>query len=187
MVSDAAFYSVIGVLGLVVVLFIAFFFYVKSMMPGKLMGSILTTLHASLFGYEKALIEMIGPRGYRTHVFPEIVNTMREMQDKSPLLVELFESKEIEEALNKWLQILNETKIIKNGIIVQQDDGSYEIVLPHCMMCDPIHEMIGDQKGICPMALILTAAGSIADNSKEPQIGYSTFTKTGTITNVKFD
>ena len=67
------------------------------------------------------------------------------------------------------------------------EDGSFNINIPHCMLCDPIHEMIGDQKGICPMALILASAGSIADDSKEPLIEYSTFNPTGTITNVKFD
>ena len=187
MVSDAAFYGVLGTLIFVVILFIGFFFYVRSMMPGKLLGSVMTTLHASLFGYEQALIELIGPRGYRTHVFPQIVNTIRDMQEQSPLLEDLFKSTTIDEALNKWLKVLDEAKVIKNGSIVTKEDGSYEIRLPHCLFCDPIHKMIGDQKGICPMALILSSVGHIADSTKEPIIGYSTFTPTGTITRVKFD
>ncbi|NHJ85132.1 MAG: hypothetical protein FK734_06695 [Asgard group archaeon] len=187
MVSDIAFYSVLGVLALVVALFIGFFFYVKSMMPGALLGAIMTTLHASLFGYESALIEMIGPRGYRTHVYPQIVETMRDMKEQSPLLVELFQSKNIEEALNQWMKVLAEAKVVKNGTVTLKEDGSYEIQIPHCLLCDPIHKMIGDQKGICPMALILSAVGHIADDTKEPVIEYSTFTPTGTITTVKYD
>ena len=108
MVSDIAFYSVLGALILVIGLFIGFFFYVKSMLPGNLMGAVMTTLHAALFGYESALIELIGPRGYRTHVFPQIVGTMKDMRDQSPLMVELFESTEIEEAMVKWMNILGE-------------------------------------------------------------------------------
>jgi hypothetical protein len=187
MFTDLQFYSILGVAIFLLIALIGFFFYVNSMMNSKLMGTVMTTLHASLFGYEKALIELIGPRGYRTHVFPQIVNTMSDLQENSPLLVDLFESTEIEEALNVWLKILGKAKVIKNGKVVKLDDGSYDIVLPHCMMCNPIHEMIGDQKGICPMALILSAAGSVADNTKEPIIDYSTFTKTGTVTNIKFD
>ncbi|MBN1330216.1 MAG: hypothetical protein JXA54_12145 [Candidatus Heimdallarchaeota archaeon] len=184
---ELAFFITIGVLGLVIVLFIGFFFYVKSMMPTKLLGTIMTTLHAALFGYETALIELIGPRGYRTHVFPQIVETMRDMKEQSPLLVSLFQSKEIGEALNQWMKILGEAKVVKNGTVIEKEDGSFEIVIPHCMLCDPIHKMIGDQKGICPMALILASAGHIADNTKEPVIEYSTFTPTGTVTSVKFD
>ena len=157
------------------------------MMPTKLLGSVMTTLHAALFGYETALIELIGPRGYRTHVFPQIVETMGNMKDQSPLFVELFQSENINDAMNQWMHILGEVKVVKNGKVVQKEDGSYDIVIPHCMFCDPIHKMIGDQKGICPMALILSAAGHIADNSKEPIIEYSTFNPTGTVTNVKFD
>ncbi|NHJ87659.1 MAG: hypothetical protein FK734_19515 [Asgard group archaeon] len=187
MVSDTAFYVVIGVLGAVIVLFIGFFLYVRSMMPTKLLGAIMTTLHAALFGYESALIEMIGPRGYRTHVFPQIVETMRDMRDQSPLLENLFKSEEIGDALKQWMKILGEAKVVKNGTVVQKEDGTFEITIPHCMLCDPIHKMIGDKKGICPMALILSSAGHIADNTKEPVIEYSTFTPTGTITTVKFD
>lgn len=186
-VSDALFYSIVGVLVFVVALFLAFFFYVKSMMPTKLLGSVMTTLHAALFGYESALIELIGPRGYRTHVFPQIVETMRDMKEQSPLFVKLFDSEEIEEALKQWMHILGEAKVVKNGEIVKKEDGSFDIVIPHCMLCDPIHKMIGDQKGICPMALILASAGHIADNTKEPTIEYSDFHPTGTVTNVKFD
>ena len=187
MFTDLQFYSVLGVAIFLLIVLIWFFWYVNSMMNSKLMGTVMTTLHASLFGYEKALIELIGPRGYRTHVFPQIVETMRDLQENSPLLVDLFESEEIDDALHTWLKILEKAKVIKNGKVVKLENGSYDIVLPHCMMCNPIHEMIGDQKGICPMALILSAAGTVADNTKEPEIGYSTFTKTGTVTNVKFD
>ena len=187
MFTNLQFYSILGVAIVLLIALIGFFQYVNSMMNNTLMNTVMVTLHASLFGYEKALIELIGPRGYRTHVFPQIVNTLRELQGNSPLLVELFKSTEIDEALQIWLKILSKTKVIKNGKIVKLEDGSYDIVLPHCMMCNPIHEMIGDQKGICPMALILASVGSVADNTKEPEIGYSTFTKTGTVTNIKFD
>lgn len=187
MVSDALFYSILGALIVVVALFLAFFFYVRSMMPTNLLGNIMTTLHAALFGYESALIEMIGPRGYRTHVFPQIVETMRDMKEQSPLFVKLFNSEKIEDALNQWMHILDEAKVVKKGKVEQKEDGSFDIIIPHCMLCDPIHKMIGDQKGICPMALILSAAGHIADDTKEPTIKYSIFTPTGTVTNVKFD
>ena len=187
MVSDALFYSIVGVLAFVVALFIGFFFYVKSMMPGDLLGSVMTTLHASLFGYESAMIDLIGPRGYRTHVFPQIVGTMRDMKENSPLFIELFDSQGIEEAMNQWMKIITEAKVVKNGQVINNGDGSFEIVIPNCMFCDPIHKMIGDQKGICPMALILTSAAHIADDTKEPVIEYSTFTPTGTVTKVKFD
>ena len=187
MVSDALFYSILGALVFVVALFLIFFFYVKSMMPGKLLGNVMTTLHASLFGYESALIELIGPRGYRTHVFPQIVGTMKDMKEHSPLFVKLFDSKEIDEAMNQWMKIITEAKVVKNGQVVKNDDGSYEIVIPNCMFCDPIHKLIGEQKGICPMALILTSAAHIADDTKEPVIDYSIFTPTGTRTKVRFD
>ena len=155
-------------------------------MPGKMLGAIMSTLHSSLFGYEKALIELIGPRGYRTHIFPQIVGTLRDMQKTSPLIADLFETKEINVALGKWMHILEVTKIVKNGNIAIEADGSYKIDIPHCMMCDPIHKLIGEQKGICSMALILIAAGSIADPTKEPTIEYSQFQPTGTTTIVKF-
>ncbi|MBD3190408.1 MAG: hypothetical protein GF308_07175 [Candidatus Heimdallarchaeota archaeon] len=187
MVSNAAFYGVLGGLILVTLLLIAFFFYVKSKMPSPLLGNIMSTLHSALFGYESALIELIGPRGYRTHVFPQIVGTMRDMQQHSPLISDLFESESIKEALDKWMNILEVGKIVTNGSVKENTDGTFTIDIPHCMLCDPIHEMIGDQKGICPMALILSAAGSIADNTKEPEIEYSEFHPTGTITKVKFD
>ena len=187
MFTDLQFYSVLGTAIVLLIALIWFMWYVNSMMNSKLMGTVMTTLHASLFGYEKALIELIGPRGYRTHVFPQIVDTMRDLQENSPLLEDLFESEEIDDAMQALLVILDKAKVIKNGKVVKLDDGSYDIVLPHCMMCNPIHDMIGDQKGICPMALILSAAGTVADDTKEPEIGYSTFTKTGTVTNVKFD
>ena len=51
-----AFYITLGVLVLVTAILIGFFIYVNGLMPGKLMGSVMTTLHAALFGYESALI-----------------------------------------------------------------------------------------------------------------------------------
>ena len=86
-----------------------------------------------------------------------------------------------------WMNILMKGKIVKNGEVIKNDDGSFTINIPHCAFCDPIHKMIGDQKGICPMALILTSVASIADDTKEPEISYSDFTPTGTATLVKFD
>ncbi|MFW9923629.1 MAG: hypothetical protein ACFFDW_10135 [Candidatus Thorarchaeota archaeon] len=187
MVENWVLYLVLGILGVVIILFVWFAYYVKSMMSNKLLGAVMTTLHASLFGYEKALIELIGPRGYRTHVFPQIVSTMRDMKEQSPLLEDLFKSQQIIDALNQWMLVLKEANVVKNGQVVENKDGSFDIVIPHCMLCDPIHKMIGDQKGICPMALILASAGHIADDTKEPVIEYSTFNPTGTVTNVKFD
>ena len=53
-------------------------------------------------------------------------------------------------------------------------------------MCNPIHEIVGDRKGICPLALIISAAYSIVEPNPEPVISYSKFTPTGTETELTF-
>ncbi len=150
------------------------------------MMKVLSTLHASLFGYETALIELIGSRGYKSHVFPKIVEVIKEIRGEDPLIDQLFKAKTAKEAMSGWLEILKVTKITKEGKIVDKGNNEYEIHIPDCAMCDPIHEIIGDAKGICPMALILASASAIVEQEKVPEIEYSKFLPTGTITNLKF-
>jgi len=186
MVSDLTFYIVLGLLIFVVSFFIYTMYKIKTQFTGPVMGAVMTCLHASLFGYESAMIELIGARGYKTHVFPKIVDVIKRNAASSPQLQDLLKSKDISEAMQKWMNILNTGGITKKGIVRKEGDNSYIIDIPHCSLCDPIHKMIGEQKGICPMALILTAAGTVSDDTKEAAIEYSNFIPTGTITKVKF-
>lgn len=150
------------------------------------MMTVLSTLHAALFGYETALVELIGPRGYKTHVFPKIMETIRKIKDEDPLIADLFNAKTPKEAMEKWMKVLELAGVVKGGSIIKLADDEYEIKIPHCAMCNPIHEIVGDQKGICPMALILASASSVAKIEKVPEMTYSEFMPTGTITNLKF-
>ena len=151
------------------------------------MMKVLSTLHAALFGYEKALVELIGPRGYKSHVFPQIVKTIKEIRNEDPLISALFTSETVMEAMNKWIEVLQLCKVVDNAKIEETGrDGEYIIDIPHCSMCDPIHDIVGDEKGICPMALIIAASGSVSGDQQTPEIEYSTFHPTGTKTVLKF-
>lgn len=187
MVEDIWFFTVLGILIAFVVFFMVFMFWLSKKMPHPLMMKVLSTLHAALFGYESALVELIGPRGYKSHVFPQIVETIKEIRNEDPLISALFETESVMEAMEKWIEVLqlagvvdDESKIEKKG------EDEYEIVLPHCSMCNPIHDIIGDAKGICPMALIIAASGSVSGEQQMPEIEYSTFYPTGTSTLLKF-
>ena len=186
MVSDVAFYIVLALLIVTFAMLVVAGIFIKNQLQNPLLSGVMMTLHAAIFGYESALVDLIGPRGYRTHVFPQIVANIRNIEKTSPEYAELLQSKNVYEAMTKWMDILMKSRIVKNGSVVQNDDGTYSIKIPYCLLCHPIHDLIGNQKGICPMALILTAIGSIADNSKEPTIEYSNFSPTGTVTTVKF-
>lgn len=186
MVPDIWFYTVLGILIAFVIFFIAFMVWLKTQFPHPLMMKVLSTLHSALFGYEKAMIELIGGRGYKSHVFPEIVKTMKTIKDEDPKISNLFDSNNPKEAMEMWMEILKMTGITKNGQIIEISEDKYQILIPDCSLHDPIHEIIGDQKGICPMALIIASSTAIADNSKPIEIDYSTFTKTGTKTELQF-
>ncbi len=176
------FVIVLGILIAFIVFFMVFMVWLKSQFPHPLMMRVLSTLHSALFGYEKAMIELIGGRGYKSHVFPEIVATMKNIKDEDPKISDLFDSKDALEAMSKWMEVLKMTGITGNGRVVQNGDEEYEIIIPNCSLHDPIHEIIGDQKGICPMALILASASAVADESGSININYSEFTPTGTNT-----
>jgi hypothetical protein len=150
------------------------------------MMKVLSTLHSALFGYESALVDLIGSRGYKTHVFPKIVETIKKIKDEDPLIAELLKSTSAKEAMGKWLEVLKLCGITKNGEIIDRGNDEYEIKIPDCSMCNPIHEIMGDQKGICPMALIMAASSSIGDDAKVPEMSYSTIHPTGTATELKF-
>lgn len=156
-------------------------------MKNPLLGNVMTTLHATLFAYEKSLLELIGTRGYKTHVFPEVVDTIKNLDSKAPLIKEVLTSASVYEAMQKWMILLAKAGVVKDGTVFENRDGSYTISIPYCMMHDPIHAQIGDQKGICPMALILIAAASANKKIGEPVIEYSEFHPKGTKTIVSFN
>jgi hypothetical protein len=187
MVDDPTFYGVlialIGVLSFLAILMVI----LKKKFGGFAeQMKVLTTLHAALFGYETALVDLIGTRGYRTHVFPKILNTINTLRGELALISDLDKAGSPLEAMKQWMKLLESVGVVKNGVVTETSPGVYNISLPHCMMCHPIHEIIGQQKGICPMALILTGAGTIVDSTKDVIMEYSTFTPTGTETIVKF-
>ncbi|TFF97247.1 MAG: hypothetical protein EU547_04805 [Promethearchaeota archaeon] len=185
MVPDIWFYTVLGILIAFIVFFVVFMIWLKTQFPHPLMMTVLSTLHSALFGYEKAMIELIGGRGYKSHVFPEIVKTMKNIKDADPTISDIFDSKNALEAMQKWMEVLKMTGITENGRVVQDSENEYRIVIPNCALHDPIHEIIGDQKGICPMALILASASAVTDDIGEMEINYSDFTPTGTNTSLK--
>ncbi|MBD3194022.1 MAG: hypothetical protein GF317_03135 [Candidatus Lokiarchaeota archaeon] len=187
MVDDVIFYTVLIILIAFVAFFLAFMVWLKSKFPHPLMMKVLSTLHSALFGYEKALVELIGSRGYKSHVFPEIVNTIKNIKDEDPRILELFSATTAKEAMEKWLEVLKVTGITQNGQIKEINENEFEIIIPDCSLHDPIHEIIGDQKGICPMALILASASAVGqENGKVPEMNYSEFHPTGTTTKLKF-
>ncbi len=187
MVDDSTFYGVLIALIAVAAFFVIFVMMLKKKFAGYAdQMKVATTLHAALFGYENALIDLIGTRGYRTHVFPKILNTINTLKGELALISDIDKAKSPLEAMQQWMKLLISVGMIKVGEVTAVGDGSYKISIPHCMMCHPIHEIIGQQKGICPMALILAGAGTIVDSTKDVNMEYSSFTPTGTDTIVKF-
>ncbi len=187
MFDDATFYTVLGIaIGLAAFLII-FLLYVKKLMPHPLMMKVTATLHACLFGYETALIELIGPRGYRTHVFPKIIETIAKLKGEDELIDAVMNAKTAKEAMERWIEVLKLTRISKDANITDYGDGSYLINIPHCLMCNPIHNVMGtDVKGICPMAFIVGAASSFGEKGKTVEMDYSKITPTGTSTRIVF-
>ncbi len=181
--SDIAFYSVLIWAIAVTLIFIMMMWKLKAMFS-PLMMKILTTLHASLFGYETAMLDLIGPRGYRTHVFPKIVEIMNTLKGESEMILDVFDAKSPGEAMKRWMDVMIAAKIVKEGEIIENDDGTYTISIKECSMHQPIHEVMGQQKGICPFALIISAASSIVGEDLEPQIKYSIFNPKGTETQI---
>jgi len=187
LIDDVTFYVVLGIAIASSTVLVAFFLFVMKMMPHKLFMKVLSTLHALAFGYESALIELIGSRGYKTHVFPKIVETIAKLKGEDPLIDSVVNANTPKEAMEKWIEVLKFIKISEDAHLVDKGNDEYTINIPHCSMCDPIHEMMGiDSKGICPMALIIAAASSFVPSEKIPVINYSVLTPTGTSTDLKF-
>ncbi len=187
MVDDVTFYGVLIGLIAVSVFFVLFVVKLKKMFAGYAdQMKVATTLHAALFGYENALVDLIGTRGYRTHVFPKILSTINTLKGELAIISDIDKAKSPLEAMNQWMKLLISVGMVKTGEVTAVGGDSYKISIPHCMMCHPIHEIIGQQKGICPMALILAGAGTIVDSTKDVSMEYSSFSPTGTDTIVKF-
>ena len=111
----------------------------------------MTTLHASIFGYETALVDLIGTRGYRTHVFPEIVNVIKTLKDDNENILEVFGAKTPLEAMQKWMTVMEKAKVVTSSASVYEENGHIAIDIPDCTMSHPIHEVMGQKKGICPL------------------------------------
>ncbi|MBD3229048.1 MAG: hypothetical protein GF329_12735 [Candidatus Lokiarchaeota archaeon] len=187
MVADALFYGILIWAIAVSVIFVVFLIYVMRMMPHPLLMKVLTTLHAAMFGYESALIELIGSRGYKTHVFPKIVEIIDKLKGEDEMIDAVVKAKTPKEAMQKWINVLHLAKISEDAELIDKGNEEYIIKIPHCSMCNPIHETIGpDVKGICPMALIIVAASNFVKHNKVPEIDYSQMHPTGTTTNLKF-
>jgi len=165
--------------------FFVSFMYIMSKKFSPLMMKVMSTLHAAIFGYESALIDLIGPRGYKTHVFPKIVEIIEKLKSEDPIIEDLFDAKDAKTAMDKWMNVLKKVNVTKEGEVVEIEKDVYEIKVPDCSMAHPIHDMIGGQKGICPMGLIVAAASSIADEGKIPEIDYSKFYPEGTSTKLR--
>lgn len=185
MVSDLAFYITLGVAILLGGMLFFIIYTLKTKFSTEMM-KIMTTLHAAIFGYETALVDLIGPRGYRTHVFPEILKVMNTLKEDSNLVKDVFGAKSSVEAMEKWIQVMEKAKILEGGCIKKVSDDEVTIDIGKCSMSHPIHEVIGQKKGICPLALIVASASSIVDKEREPVISYSNFTPTGTTTTIRF-
>jgi len=172
----------IGLFAILVLIFVK----IRKFLNPDLMR-LMSTLHAAIFGYETALVDLIGPRGYRTHVFPEIVKVISTLKEDNQNILGVFDAKTQIDAMNRWFDILKGVGIVdKDSNITTNDDGSYSININECSMSYPIHEVIGQKKGICPLALIVASASNIVDNTKEPEISYSQFYEKGTSTKLKF-
>ena len=185
---STAFYIVLGIAIGLGVFITAFLVYVMKLMPHKLFMKVLSTLHALAFGYETALVELIGPRGYKTHVFPKIVETIAKLKGEDPLVDAVVNADTPEGAMEAWIKVLHLIGISEDAHLTKKGEDEFTINIPHCSMCDPIHDMMGlDTKGICPMALIIAAASSFVPYDKTPSISYSKFSPTGTATDLKFE
>jgi hypothetical protein len=187
MVADGLFIGVLIWAIAVSVAFAVFLIYMMKMMPHPLLMKVLTTLHAAMFGYETALIELVGSRGYKTHVFPKIVEIIDKLKGEDEMIDAVVKAKTPKEAMEKWINVLHLAKISEDARLIDKGNDEYQIEIGHCAMCSPIHETIGtDAKGICPMALIIISASNFVKHDKVPEISYSNFTLTGTATNLKF-
>jgi len=184
MVPDIYFYLVTLALILGIVGFAIFMYNLNKTFGSQL--KILSTFHSTLFGYESAMIELIGSRGYKSHVFPKIVSTIKELGDDEAIAA-VTQAKTGKEAMEKWLEVLEEAKVTTGSHLVDKGHDEYEINIPHCGMCSPIHAIMGDAKGICPNALVVAAASAVVDEDMVPTIDYSELTPTGSITNLKFN
>jgi hypothetical protein len=183
-----AFYIVLGIAIGLGAFITGFLIYIMRLMPHKLSMKVMSTLHALAFGYETALVELIGPRGYKTHVFPKIVETIGKLKGEDPLVDAVVNAETPEAAMESWIKVLQLIGISKDAHLVKRGEDEYTINIPNCMMHDPIHTLMGlDAKGICPMALIVAAASSFVPYDKTPAISYSKFSPTGTATDLKFE
>ncbi len=142
MVDDPTFYGVL--IGLIAVS--AFFIIFVVMLKKKFAGyadqmKVATTLHAALFGYENALVDLIGTRGYRTHVFPKILNTINTLKGELAMISDIDKAKSPLDAMNQWMKLLISVGMIKVGEVTAIGADSYKISILPCMMCHPIHEI----------------------------------------------
>jgi hypothetical protein len=187
MVSDIAFYITLGI-ALFLAFTVGFIIYTIKTKFSPEMMRIMTTLHAAIFGYESALVDLIGSRGYRTHVFPEIVEVMAKLKNGQEDIMKIFDADTPYQAMKMWMDVMKDVNMIDNKSLVEdKGDGKYNLVINKCSMCHPIHEVMGQKKGICPLALIISSASSIVDKEKEPAISYSSFTPEGTTTLLSLD
>lgn len=184
LVNDIIFYITLGVAIVLAVVLIYILYMIKKQTSSGMM-KILTTFHAELFGYETALVEFIGSRGYKSHVFPEIIKSLDTLKDDSLGIKNVFEAKTPLEAMQKWINVLNNALIVKNASITLNDNNEYIIKTGHCSLSNPTHKILGERKGICPLALTIVSASNIADDTKEPEISYSEFLEHGSVTVIK--
>jgi hypothetical protein len=185
-VEDIYFYLVLLLLVIVVLAFVAFFTYVMRMMPSPLLMKVLSTFHSTLFGYESAMIELIGPRGYKSHVFPKIVETINGLRSEDDTIESVLSAKTPKEAMLAWIDVMEKAGITEGAELIDKGNDEYQIALPVCSMCDPIHGIMGDAKGICPNALVTAAASAVVETEKVPVIEYSRLSDTGSFTDLKF-
>lgn len=186
MVSDIAFYVTLGI-AIFLAAILGYIFYMMKTKFSPEMMRIMTTLHAAIFGYERALVDLIGSRGYRTHVFPEILKVINTLKDDNEKVMDIFGAKTQLEAMQKWIEVIADANIIDDDATVTiNENGETVIDIKKCSMSYPIHEVMGQKKGICPLALIVASASNIVDDTKEPVISYSKFTPDGTKTVLTF-
>lgn len=186
MIDDWLFGLVLAIL-IIVLAFVGTMFWKMRAFFNPLMFKVTSTFHSTLFGYESAMIELIGPRGYKTHVFPKIVETIQSLGENSDIVAKVATSKTPVEAMEKWIDVMNASGVASGCHLVDKGNDEYIINIPKCALCDPIHDIMGDAKGICPNALTIAAASAIIDYDKVPEIDYSKLTPTGSLTTIKFE
>src|SRR6056297_2124782 len=141
MVSDTGFYITLGIAILLGLMLVSIVVMLKKKFSPDMMR-ILTTLHAAIFGYETAMVDLIGTRGYRTHVFQEIIKVINTLKEDNEGIMEIFDAETPVEAMQKWLQVMVEAKIIEDTASVKIDDeGNIKVNIVKCSMCHPIHEV----------------------------------------------